>query len=236
MWPHFLLYPPKDGGASIWIRYPFRETGHGRIGKTSANPRNDGIQWKVPRFWSENMLPFLRSCPHLQSFVNNDAISTLDVKTFIDRDPVTNTLRPWDCERTLKVLRFAMTATPRKDWPGHFFEGEASFSQGYEIHNGLFDRLARLTHLEALWLESRYKEDDNEFLELSLESGLYTLYGLQQLRELHFGWPTKIGIQDVQWMVESWPRLRVIDGLDVDGVHEEAVGWIRKTHPEISVL
>jgi hypothetical protein len=54
-------------------------------------------------FWSENMLPFLQSCSLLQSFVNTDVITTLDVKTFIDRDPVTDTHRPWGCERTLKV-------------------------------------------------------------------------------------------------------------------------------------
>jgi len=106
-------------------------------------------------FWFENMPHFLRSCPQLQSFVNTDVFTTLDVKTFIDRDPVTDTLRPWDCERTLKVLRFAITGIPRKDWPGHYIEGESWFSQGYEIHNGLFDRLARLTHLEVLCLGSR---------------------------------------------------------------------------------
>ncbi|KAK3811039.1 MAG: hypothetical protein J3Q66DRAFT_404425 [Benniella sp.] len=187
-------------------------------------------------FWSENTLPFLRSCPLLQSFVNTDRFTTLDVKTFIDRDSVTDTLRPWDCERTLKVLRLAITGIPRRDWPGYSIEGGSWFSQGYEIHNGLFDRLARLNHLEVLWLGSHSHGNDNESLELSLESGLYKLYGLQQLRELHFGLSTKIGIQDVQWMVESWPRLRVIDGLDVDGVHEEVVGWLRKIHPEISVV
>jgi len=187
-------------------------------------------------FWFENMPHFLRSCPQLQSFVNTDSFTTLDVKTFIDRDPVTDTLRPWDCERTLKILQFAITGIPRKDWPGHSVEGESWFSQGYEIHNGLFDRLARLTHLEVLCLGSHNHGDDNESLELSLESGLYKLYGLQRLRELHFGLSTKIGIQDVQWMVESWPRLRVINGLDVDGVHKEVVRWLWKNHPEISVL
>ncbi|KAK3811040.1 MAG: hypothetical protein J3Q66DRAFT_350843 [Benniella sp.] len=187
-------------------------------------------------FWSKNMLPFLRFCPQLQSLVNID-ITTLDVKTFIDRDPVTDTLRPWDCERTLKVLRFAITGIPRKDWPGHSIEGGSWFSQGYEIHNGLFDRLARLNHLEVLWLGSHSHGNDNESLELSLESGLYKLAGLKKLKELYIsGLCVKFGIKEVQWMVENWPRLRVIDGLKANGVHEEVIGWIRKNHARISVL
>ncbi|KAK3811042.1 MAG: hypothetical protein J3Q66DRAFT_350847 [Benniella sp.] len=188
-------------------------------------------------FWSENMLPFLRSCPQLQSFVNTDRFTTLDVKTFIDRDPVTDTLRPWDCERTLKVLQLAITGIPRNDWPGHSIERGSWSSQGYEIHNGLFDRLARLTHLEVLWLGSHSHGNDNESLELSLASGLYKLAGLKKLKELYInGLCAKIGIKEAQWMVENWPRLRMIDGLKVNGVHEEVIGWIRKNHARISVL
>ncbi|KAG0278764.1 hypothetical protein BGZ95_003208 [Linnemannia exigua] len=54
----------------------------------------------------------------------------------------------------------------------------------------------------------------HQCLELTLESGLDELSGLNELEELHvFRMAHRIGIEEVRWMVEQWPKLRAIRGL-----------------------
>ncbi|KAG0070982.1 hypothetical protein BGZ89_011941 [Linnemannia elongata] len=95
---------------------------------------------------------------------------------------------------------------------------------------------------------------DRNCLELSLESGLNELAGLKQLEELGVTQMAhRIGLIEVQWMVENWPRLRTIRGLMYQDCDNEVYGnavtvagsliesepehvkWIRENRPDIQV-
>ncbi|KAK3811049.1 MAG: hypothetical protein J3Q66DRAFT_350858 [Benniella sp.] len=181
--------------------------------------------------WYKNTVHFLSSCPRLQSFVNNDRHSTLDINVFTDRDPDTGSLRPWKCEGTLKVLQLYITIPRTME-----LQDEARSGQGKGIQDGLYDRLARLTQLEVLFLRYHVYGTDNEKLEMTLERGLHKLSGLKKMEELYItGLSSKMGIQEFQWMVENWPRLRFIEGLSMSKKNQEAAQWIQKNHPRIVV-
>ncbi|KAF9905656.1 hypothetical protein EC991_001486 [Linnemannia zychae] len=101
----------------------------------------------------------------------------------------------------------------------------------------ILQQLGQLTHLRALRL-GRYGRDHNDpfyvqldirgvqplmlvdsyfqtdCLELSLESGLDELAGLEQLEELDVSQMAhRIGMEEVRWMVEHWPNLKTVEGL-----------------------
>ncbi|KAF9944865.1 hypothetical protein BGZ72_001885, partial [Mortierella alpina] len=62
-----------------------------------------------------------------------------------------------------------------------------------------------------------------ECLEMTLESGLMNLHGLKKLQVLDVqGMAQRIGVDEVQWMTEHWPKLRAIYGLWNHGVNKEA--------------
>ncbi|KAH7053561.1 hypothetical protein BKA57DRAFT_453979 [Linnemannia elongata] len=132
---------------------------------------------------------------------------------------------------------------------------EAYPGQSLDLQGRVYERLARLTRLERLELghEDRYLDPDfrdywsgkekNDFddmnyqyacLEMSLKSGLRRLERLKGLRVLSVvRMATKIGVEEVQWMSQSWPKLTMIDGLDVDGLEEEADKWLHNASPTI---
>ncbi|KAK3811050.1 MAG: hypothetical protein J3Q66DRAFT_350859 [Benniella sp.] len=177
---------------------------------------------------SDKVFQVLRACTNLRSFIHSSTSSRLDTMAFIDLDPDTGLLRPWQCETTLKELKVRISGIPR---PGP--AEEASLVRWYEIQGQFYDRLARLANLETCWLGYGRGKTRHGYLEMSLESGLDRLSGLGSLRDLSvMGLSTKICIKEIQWMVENWPRLRNIRGL----YHEnEEVKWLQKYHPEISV-
>jgi len=181
-------------------------------------------------FPSEDAVHLLRSCPHLQTYINSRTYKTLDIMVFTDRDPNAGSLRPWKCERTLKELRVFLSNLPRT----MEFPEEAWFIQRSEIQHGIYDRLARLTQLEVFQLGGYIDWMGDEYLEMTLESGLHKLAGLKKLKELYIGITcAKIGIKEVQWMVKNWPRICVIDGLVGDGDNEKAAQWLSENHPTI---
>jgi hypothetical protein len=158
--------------------------------------------------------------------------SELRAEAFGNRDPDTGLLRPWKCEPTLKVLKIDIMGIPRTDvWPACVIR-EEHLIQERELHHLVYDRLARLTNLEILCLGY---PDTLRFLEcpkMSLESGLHRLSGLKMLKELDVSSvKTMIGVEEVQWMIEHWPRLRVIRGLD-----KNVAGWLWKNYLEFTVL
>lgn len=190
---------------------------------------------------SDEFVQVISSSPNLRILSNIDNapcsndISRVDAKRFIDQDPVTGALKPWACENTLKELKVRIAGIPRPEgrcpvareiYPG----------QGREIEGQVYERLARLTHLEVLWLGS---DPDRQYcvdcLEMSLYSGLSKLAGMKRLKELDVSdLLTRIDAKDVQWMTEHWPELRAIYGLD-SWSHGEALKWIRQHCPEISL-
>ncbi|KAF9294954.1 hypothetical protein BGZ88_003059 [Linnemannia elongata] len=132
---------------------------------------------------------------------------------------------------------------------------EAYPGQSLDLQGQVYERLARLKRLERLELghEDRYldhnvrynwrKKDRKDFddmgyqcacLEMSLKSGLRRLEGLKGLRVLSVvRMATKIGVEEVQWMSQTWPKLTMIHGLNVDGLEEEADEWLHNESPTI---
>jgi hypothetical protein len=59
---------------------------------------------------------------------------------------------------------------------------------------------------------------------------------LKELKELDvFDLKTRVGIKEVQWMIEHWPRLRVIRGIKLadEKMPGEAVEWLEQHYPGI---
>ncbi|KAF9350436.1 hypothetical protein BGX34_001223 [Mortierella sp. NVP85] len=169
----------------------------------------------------------------------NNRNLTLDARAFADVDPITGGIQPWACESSLKVFKAKITGIPRPDLQrnGILQEKypEKYPGEGRDMQSRVYDRLARLTHLEELCLAPEY-EPWNQFecLEMSLESGLHKLAGLKRLKELKvLSIRTRIGVKEVQWMVEQWPELRAIYGLLEEHSDKEAAEWLRQYHPEI---
>lgn len=131
--------------------------------------------------------------------------------------------------------------------------------QGRDIERRVYERLARFTRLEQLELghEDRNLNNPNrklrertvlgrlddighqyECLEMSLKSGLQTLEGLKELKVLGLvRMTTTIGVADVQWMVQSWPKLRRVDGLNIrDGDEAVASKWLQENCPWIKLF
>ncbi|KAF9136279.1 hypothetical protein BGX30_011286 [Mortierella sp. GBA39] len=136
----------------------------------------------------------------------------------------------------------------------------------------LLKNLGRCTHLRKLWLGTfGNNRNDIEYsyldlkglrrmvvdgyiqtscLELSLASGLDELSGLEELEELVVArMAHRIGLAEVKWMVEHWPRLRRIYGLEYydcddrllddeeeeERVVPECIVWLRENRPDITV-
>jgi hypothetical protein len=198
---------------------------------------NDMVQ--VPRFCTK-----LRTLAYIDTKCSEmNGCSKIDAKVFIDQDPDTGVLKPWKCEASLKVLKVMVVGIPRSDLKGIGVIEEAYPGEGGEIQGQVYDRLARLTNLETLWLGDECGSAGVQSPEMSLESGLGKLSGLKKLKELNVaGFLTSIGIEEVQWMVENWPKLRIIYGFDnrgfddIDEIDEEAVAWLKENHPEITVV
>ncbi|KAF9131565.1 hypothetical protein BGW39_001614 [Mortierella sp. 14UC] len=130
--------------------------------------------------------------------------------------------------------------------------------QGPELQRLVYERLARFSRLERLQLghDDRlisvmymlmYSDADIEgwddeshqynCLEMSLASGLRALEGLKELKELKVSrMATAVGIDDVQWMVQSWPRLKTLSGLNYSAEAEvQAASWLKETCPSIAL-
>ncbi|KAF8948415.1 hypothetical protein BGZ47_004997 [Haplosporangium gracile] len=122
---------------------------------------------------------------------------------------------------------------------------ESYLGQSRDIQSRMYERLARMTRLERLELghEDRDFKDASmdledssvvksmddmdhyyDCLEMSLRSGLKVLEGLKELEVLSVIWMTAmIGVEEVQWMLQSWPKLRRVDGLSSSKTLEDAV-------------
>ncbi|KAF9085783.1 hypothetical protein BGX29_001773 [Mortierella sp. GBA35] len=119
--------------------------------------------------------------------------------------------------------------------------------QGRELQRQICERLARFKQLEILesghedcgrtteeifvevgkeeyWAIEKFYQYD--CLEMSLDSGLRMLGGLKKLKVLNsMRMATSIGVEEVRWMVESWPNLEEIIGLHVDMNDLKAENW-----------
>ncbi|KAK3810869.1 MAG: hypothetical protein J3Q66DRAFT_350406 [Benniella sp.] len=202
---------------------------------------------------SHDLIQVLTRCSRLQSFVDTDEESYSDchfprihATLFIDRGPINGSLKPWACEDSLKELKIRITGIPRPDLKEKCIFEEKYPGQGRDIQSQVYDRLARLVNLETLWLGDQRWEDGNhdhddmedqfDSLEMSLESGLHRLSGLEKLEELSLvGMAFNVGIKEVQWMIEQWPRLRVVyEDVRVNSFMLDVRAWL-ENHPRIEL-
>ncbi|KAG0229385.1 hypothetical protein B0O80DRAFT_506855 [Mortierella sp. GBAus27b] len=194
------------------------------------------------------IVQLLSFCPNLRTLVtiddgsySEDEFTTVSAEVFIDQVPSTGALKSWSCETSLKVLKVKIGDIPRPDlrlnrvvetYPG----------QGQVIQHLVYERIARLTNLEILWFghdpklfNLRYEDQDlhSSCLEMSLESGLGKLFELHELKELNMSrMERNTGIKTIQWMVQCWPKLHTIYGLDRKREGDiVAVEWLEKHSP-----
>ncbi|KAK3811128.1 MAG: hypothetical protein J3Q66DRAFT_404518 [Benniella sp.] len=177
--------------------------------------------------FSRHLVQVMGSCPNLRNLASMDFVScwfcfVLDAETFIDLDPDTGLLKPWACEGSLKGLMVMVVGIPRPDLKGDDVIEETYPGQGREIQSRVYDRLARLTNLETLWLGDDCDNRGDQSLEMTLESGLGKLSGLKNLKELSVN--------------ENWPILYAVWGSDEDGIDGEAALWMKKNCPNITAL
>ncbi|KAF9902698.1 hypothetical protein EC991_004621 [Linnemannia zychae] len=118
---------------------------------------------------------------------------------------------PWVC-LDLKTLHVIMTGDPQNIWQHQ--HGPSSTS----LQHRLFHQLGRLTNLQnlslghcILWMyENGYSHHGLDF---TLDAGLAQLSGLKKLEELNLeGIYQRMQEEDVKWMLDHWPRLRVVEG------------------------
>lgn len=138
---------------------------------------------------SDQLVQVLSSCSRLHTlsivywYQDINLHDSIDAKVFADVDLDTGSLRPWQCERSLKVLQVRIIGIPRPDLKEDTFL-ETYRGQTQELHGQVYDRLARLTNLETLQLGDQCSYQQYDCLELSLKSGLDKLSGLIMLKEL----------------------------------------------------
>ncbi|KAG0299263.1 hypothetical protein BGZ97_003807 [Linnemannia gamsii] len=211
---------------------------------------------------SQQMQQILSTSPRLVRFetlahddlcVNENTFITAE--DLIDQDFLSDQLNPWACEANLKVFRARIGGIPIPDE----VKQEQYPGEKQDIQQKVYKRLARLTHLERLELGNQgpvrswncqrvpaagsnpTDEWGNHIdsLDMTLDSGLRILEGLKGLRVLGvMRVLTSIGVEEVRWMVCSWPKLEAVRGLKIYAVdkEEEAANWLTKNYPQIHQL
>ena len=133
-------------------------------------------------------LEILCSLPNLKEFAA-PLISSFD----LEMDP-----RPWVCQRSLL----------------HLHVGIGMESQ--DKQRLMFARLAGLEHLQVLKLGSAQSLSQKglDLLEadLRLEHGLDLLDPLKELQEFGVEVHQTLSSEDVDWMIQHWPSLRIVRG------------------------
>ncbi|KAF9917873.1 hypothetical protein BX616_011012 [Lobosporangium transversale] len=129
--------------------------------------------------------------------------------------------KPWACTLSLKHLEiyFELPAPPMT-------------SKTKEIQLNIFSRLAQLQNLEVLDVGNRepfWPSARRGTLVFRLENGLGTLAPIRRLRRLHVGMShdQDMGIDEVQWMIEHWKNLKLLDGKINE--HSDVNGDVRAT-------
>ncbi|KAG0280985.1 hypothetical protein BGZ96_001336 [Linnemannia gamsii] len=213
---------------------------------------------------SRTLRHILSSSPRLQVMITTDdrwyyqrRFPFLKAKDFVDMHHDSGILTPWASEASLKVLKTKITCIPRPDVTKLLdgrqcigFPPESHIQNVKHLQQRVYERLARFKNLEELFLghgtmvETRHGADYDkhredyqyECLEMTLKSGLDQLKGLKNLQVLDVQrMEQRIGLKEVQWMTQNWPKLREIRGLYDDGNNLEAAEWLWKHFPMIKV-
>ncbi|KAI8596983.1 hypothetical protein EDD21DRAFT_407953 [Dissophora ornata] len=193
---------------------------------------------------SSTLRHILSSSPRLQAMTTTDdrwyyqrQFPFLKAKDFVDMRHDSGILTPW---ASLKVLKTKITCIPRPDvtelLDGRQRIGFSPESQIQHVQQRVYERLARFINLEELFLGHGTMDYQYECLEMTLESGLAQLKRLKNLGVLDVQMMAqRIGLKEVQWMTQNWPKLQVIQGLHDDGDNFKAAEWLWKHSPMITV-
>ncbi|KAF9152102.1 hypothetical protein BG015_005761 [Linnemannia schmuckeri] len=214
----------------------------------------------TPGFTSAHMCQILSSSPHLHTFTTledgeceNPHVSYLLAEDFIDRDSVTNTLRPWACESTLKRLRAKILGIPRPDvtetydgWTrgepeeeneeeeGHVevVLQETHPGQGRELQAHVYERLSRFTRLEVLGLGHDDRDFGNEGNFVQIPTGEWVLKDQEYQYEC-LEMSLDSGLQKLETL-KDLEEVNVTRMATCIGVEE--VKWMRRAWPRLKTL
>ncbi|KAF9371385.1 hypothetical protein CPB97_002003 [Podila verticillata] len=207
----------------------------------------------VQSHFTTGIIRVLKSCPRLRKLVtidnecyNNGLFPVVIASELIDWNPEVEAIRPWLCKATLETLALKIHV-PEQGTPangGHLVDDPQHV---LATQQRVCERLGEFTNLRILQLGHQAQVNQllrkggfravtiprqGKCLSLTLETGLEMLCGLKTLEELHI--PNMDHLvaegQEVEWMVEHWPRLSVLTGLDEDS---EAYKWIEANRPHI---
>jgi len=188
-------------------------------------------------FSSNDLIEVLRSCTNLHtlsitdlSFDPTNRRLPFSAEVFVDQCHDTESLKAWKCEVSVRVLKVRIAGIPRQGQKESWKDTNLS-RQGREIQQRVYERLARFTNLETLWLGTC----DQGRLGMSVGSGLEKLSSLKKLKELGVRgmYRTKLDMKETLWMIEHWPRLCSIVGFR-SASFCEAIEWMEMNHPQIS--
>ncbi|KAI8362233.1 hypothetical protein B0O80DRAFT_493242 [Mortierella sp. GBAus27b] len=172
-------------------------------------------------FSKEELVCILASSPNLRKFhCDKTTDSDNSVEALMDEDPSTGLLKPWACELSLREFKVKLLGIP---------EFDTSPDLNRLVQRRVYERLARFTNLEKLWLAER--------MDLSEEFGFHRLSTLRSLKKLWIYFPrTGLSTVDVQWMVVNWPKLCGIGGtMEYITEGRDVTKWLRE-HPQITIL
>lgn len=169
----------------------------------------------------------LRTCKAIDEAVTGCGVAPkVPATDFHDWDKKTKTLHPWACKDTLETLAINIT---RRDQFGEL-EDDGRF---HRTQQRVCERLGTFVNLKVLQLAPKAYRDkgQDECLYLTLETGLSSMNGLKKLEELYIAnMDHRVGLREVKWMVEHWPKLWKLRGLEA---HMAASKWLRENHPKI---
>ncbi|KAF9994353.1 hypothetical protein BGZ79_000904 [Entomortierella chlamydospora] len=163
-----------------------------------------------PNLTSANILEILVSCPHLQCLSAERIYAQ-----YLDPH------QGWPCCRTLQSLsiEFELGQEPNPE------ESSATITMGktpQELNEIVFACLGQLRELKHLTVGYHDPEDDFRRdrtpvairLEIQLSEGLEGLTGLKRLNHFSIGaLAASLGPKEVNWMMDNWPNLEVLEGL-----------------------
>ncbi|KAF8975160.1 hypothetical protein BGZ46_009380 [Entomortierella lignicola] len=162
----------------------------------------------------------------------------------------------WACQDSLRYLRIGVTdASIERYIAGTYYRGFEMWIRGAEIYwirdhpetrrsypetlHWFFDQIATLTRLKELCLVTVVPEyHKTRSLEITLKTGLARWSTLVELEILDVEeLDHAIGLEDVQWMADNWPALKMIRGLvhERDNTPSDAVVWLKNTRPDIEL-
>ncbi|KAF9383078.1 hypothetical protein CPB97_006765 [Podila verticillata] len=169
----------------------------------------------------------LRTCKAIDEAVSGRGLSPkVPATDFHDWDKKTKALHPWACKDTLDTLAINIT---RRDQFGEL-EDDVRF---HRTQQRVCERLGTFVNLKVLQLAPKAYRDEgqDECLYLTLETGLDKMAQLEKLEELYIAnMDHRVGLQEVKWMVEHWPKLWKFCGLEA---HTAASKWLKENYPKI---